>query len=86
MPLDTATLKPIQAIATSSRIAAIVTKMSLKPVISRKLSSSTADVALDRATLSRSAAAAAGVIAPLATAASISDSLYMRSLSLWAGE
>ena len=71
---------PIQPTATSTSTNAIDTKMSLKPVSSLKCSSSTAGAALRAATWSRRAAAAAGVMAPAATAASRSLSLYMPAL------
>ena len=69
--------EPICATAASSSAMAIETKMSLKPVISRKLSSSTRGLARDAETWSRNLRASSGESAPAATALSISVSLYI---------
>ena len=68
---------PIQPTANSRMAAAIVTKISLNPVSSRKCSSSTAGKAAAPSTKLRKAAAASEVIAPAATASSMSCWLYM---------
>ena len=84
-PRPTATRAPSCASATSSSTTAMVTKMSLNPVTSRKCSSSTIGAAWRSATERRSAVAAAWLSAPEATAASMSPSLYMPALPVAGG-
>ena len=74
---------PIQPTANSRIAAAIETKMSLKPVIRRNCSSSTAGDARCWSTKARKALAASALSAPDATASSRSFWLYMDMSSLW---
>ncbi len=72
---------PSQPSATSSRMLAIDTKMSLNPEISRKCSSSTSGARCDRARKSRSRSTVGRSTTPAATAASRSSSLNMGASS-----
>ena len=76
-PVDWPIDWPIQPTANSRIALAMETKMSLKPVISRKCSSSTPGRARCVSTNPRSAAAESALIAPAATASSRSFWLYM---------
>ncbi len=80
-PSALSTCAPSQPTATRISAAAMVTKMSLKPVSRRKCSSSAPGVACSRATKSRNAAAEGAVSTPAFTAASSSASLYIADRS-----
>jgi len=68
---------PIPPIAKNSSTAAMVTKMSLKLLTRRKVSSSVIGIVRAPATCARKASAASPLIAPAATASRRSFSLYM---------